>query len=798
MNLEEQKELIISILNNPTPFIPRRFTVGNKKQSMSKKLSNNRDNNIKEQFDYSEEVIDKTNNAYFEKGNQNKNNKIDKSNHKSFKKSNNNQRTNNFKINHERSYFNDNNNTYLNMQNFDSTYIGSHTNNVIPHQNINLNSSHLNPNNISNNVNLNKTFSFSHNYAYMKGYINAINTYNILQKNFYNTLLLQQKNKSININKQKSVSSNYNPDSINKFNEKNNNNNNKILNKSTYEVSVLNKNSINNIDKTSLINQTVCENIISDSFKNENNRKNIEQNIGRRSPSLKKLDISNADYYYNLLSIRNLNNSSMINNPNNSTLVNISLADNELNNTHSDVNVKSYIKEFNGNNKKPNYIEKNSNLNLSVVKENNENELLHENNHNISEININTRDKNTKSIDNNNEIDMHKKPKDYLNSNRNSIALNFAKFNPANFYNLNTNIKSNNDNINNNDYFYGLNNTPINHKNNSNRHGSISSLNLNFSSSNKRASVFSNDGYLINSLIQNTTNNPMYNNSNFNNNNQTNESYFNVNDVDNVFNNNYQETKRKSKTFYNKNHNINNNNVEYDKINLQKLGFNNNANNFNTKPSISVNNLNTTNANEIGNISNTDYLDFSRKQSFIYPIRQSKLSNINNSENLYSSNKKMSFLSFGNEINLIKEFNKNMKFIPQQSRKSSLNFLSMLKSQDLSKYRNSAFSIENDLGILNLEYQNIEEKANDISLQYQTNDIISVYFHMNYLKLFEIPHEFKNENFIEGIMSKEVKGNIEKLKEKKIIINEKRKSNNQFRKSITMKNRRNYFKKLKF
>jgi hypothetical protein len=150
----------------------------------------------------------------------------------------------------------------------------------------------------------------------------------------------------------------------------------------------------------------------------------------------------------------------------------------------------------------------------------------------------------------------------------------------------------------------------------------------------------------------------------------------------------------------------------------------------------------------------------------------------------------MSFLSNGDEINLISEFNKNMKFIPEQSRKSSLNFLSMLKSHDLSKYRNSTFSIENDLGILK-EYENNPEKSTNIEFQYETNDIISVYFHMNYLKLFQLPDEFKDGNFIEGIMTKEVKGNIEKLKEKKLII--RKKTNAALHKSVNLRMRSKYF-----
>jgi hypothetical protein len=254
-------------------------------------------------------------------------------------------------------------------------------------------------------------------------------------------------------------------------------------------------------------------------------------------------------------------------------------------------------------------------------------------------------------------------------------------------------------------------------------------MNLNDNTnSNKKNSVLSSEIY--NALNRQSNGNNINSNTSYNNNKEY-----------NIF-----DERKNFKTYYNNNQKKNYRNWQKNSIS----GNNNNKDFYETPINLNYNNN----------------FNFNR---------QSKLSNFNN-DLLFSSSKKMSFLSYGEEFNSIGELNKNSKnIIPDQSRKSSLNFFGMLRSQDFSKYRNSDFSIENDLGILK-EYENNNEKSTTINFTYEINDIISVYFHMNYLKLFEYPQEFKECNFIEGIMTKEVKGNIEKFKEKKLIIRNKAKS----------------------
>jgi hypothetical protein len=580
----------------------------------------------------------------------------------------------------------------------------------------------------------------------MTGYFNAIKNFYILNNyNVYNSLGQQQKSETFNPNKRKIISPDKKRTSINKFDSINANNS--VINYTNkIQPSILN----NNINISTINNNNKNINLQNNSVFNDVNlsRKNIEENISRTIPSLKNLDISNADYYYNLLSMKNLNNSSMINNPNNSTFV----AENDLNNTNT--NITRNIINL-STNERSNSIRKPSALNLSVVKESHENEVAHEA-YNYENDNANTKK---------NQKDYEKNKKDYFES--------------ENFYQLNKNYNNNYENYNNKDYFSGVDLTPINPKSNKNHRESMASLNLNASISNKKASIISNDGYFRNSFFHNTSNNPMLTNmksyNNNNNNNQANEFYLFKNDLEE--NNNIPYLKAKSKTIYNKN------NKNCTMQTLKNFSSTNLIDNKN----INNNYINNTDAktNNINANTNTEYLNMSSKKSINLAYRNSKIGNFN--ENFLSSSKKMSFLSFGEEQNFINEFNKNIKFIKEQSRKSSLNFLSMLKSHDLSKYRNSSFSDENDLGILK-EYENNIRKSADIAFQYHTNDIISVYFHMNYLKVFEFPEGFKDGNFIEGIMTKEVKGNIEKLKEKKIII--KQKANKLLGKSINLKIRR--------
>lgn len=787
LTLEDQKDTINSILINPTPYIPRRFTVGNKAKSPSKKLSiiENTNNLQKHKARVS---MNDTCQENFIDGKKKKKNNFNSINNRNLQPNNtnyrirNDQNLNNNRINRQnQNNFNSTgnkiNNSCLNndfSNGFNLSSIGNINNpnnqSTFPlNQNYNINNSNFYPNNnnsINNKTNLNNSISFTNSIAYMKGYFSAVNSLNVFNKNLYNSLLIQQQQNVLNSNSHKSISPNKKRTSINKLDAANNNYNSSILNlindnKTSILNNKMNINSYNNINTINTHSASVNYDI------NDLNRKNILDNISRRSPSLKKLDVTNADYYANLLLAKNLNNTSMINNANNSTLANISLVEN-----CNDNNATS-IFEISTNDRSS--FKKASNLNLSVVKEKNEDEnikLACDNNR--DNINIPDFENNNNNNNFNLQKEVERNKQDFLGSTRNSFAVNFDNFNPDNFYNFNN---YNNGTINNkdNNYFNGVNFTPINPKSNQGYDSSMTSFNLNFSTSNKKASIFSNDGYYFrNSIIQNTTaNNPIYNNNNeiTTDNNLANTSYFG-NDInpENINNDNFNDVRVKSKTIYNKNKN--------NKIlqNMQKAISNNITNNTNNNK---INNNNTNNNNN-----NPDFPGTPLKQTLNFGYRQSKLSNFN--ENLLSPSKKMSTLSFGDEMNLINEINKNLKFMPEQTRKSSLNFLSMLKSQDFSKYRNSAFSVENDLGILK-EYENNVEKSADIAYQYETNDIISVYFHMNYLKLFEFPEEFKDVNFLEGIMTKEVKGNIEKLNEKKLIIKHKLKENSVLLKSFNKK-----------
>jgi hypothetical protein len=132
----------------------------------------------------------------------------------------------------------------------------------------------------------------------------------------------------------------------------------------------------------------------------------------------------------------------------------------------------------------------------------------------------------------------------------------------------------------------------------------------------------------------------------------------------------------------------------------------------------------------------------------------SKFSNINIPSD--KAINRASFMSYGGDENFFNEIQKNF----YMQRKSSLNYLkSNLNLMNLK----SSFIIDN----ININNKEVEKNG----VGYSTTDIISVYFHMNYLKQFKFPQEFDNENnFLEGVMRKEVKHNLEKFKEKDVLL----------------------------
>lgn len=699
LTLEEQTNIIKSILIDPTPFIPRRFTVGQKGKSPNKLSIINQTNFVNNngrismndrKYSYYPAHLNNINN--FTGNNQNYTNNYRKNYHHN--QNNKQPNSDNDLINHCYSFNSINNSKFQQI---------NHPNQMYFYHNYH-------------NMNQNKTVNYN-NFNYMQNYFNYMNQYNLVNNLVKNSI----QNSTVNnydSNIRKSNSRNKKRLSINKFDLSNNDNN------------ILVNNDISNNIKPISNNLTKNGSLYSENIKT------------KRSPSLKKLDINNADFYLNLTNAKNnLNNSSMINNPNNSTTMNTSEV--EMENETNKTNVNLFEKLNNKKNSK-------MNMNLSIVNEKHE----HENNLNHKELGSDVKKENREKY----------YYKSYSDLNRHSLI----NYNNANNFQNRNSINLNSNNIQGNNNFSAVNFTPISTKNYPNHHGSISSLNLNLNYSNiineKKDSILTNDAFIRNSIMQNMHMNTR-NNSNLNtyNENQANSSYF-----DNYYEeSSYFEERKKSKNIKNQ----------------KKQSFFDTQNIKNKTKYIEINT--NTNSNTITNNANekTDLVETPTKPIKYYH-RLSKMSSLNDN-NLFS-NKKLSFLSYGDEFNPIAEFNKNIKIAPNQSRKSSLNFLSMLKMQDLSKFRNSVFSIENDLGILK-EYENNTERADKLNFQYENNDIISVYFHMNYLKQFEFPDEFKDANFIQEIMTKEVKGNIEKMKEKKLII--KNKGNSVFLKTKNLRYR---------
>ncbi len=68
-----------------------------------------------------------------------------------------------------------------------------------------------------------------------------------------------------------------------------------------------------------------------------------------------------------------------------------------------------------------------------------------------------------------------------------------------------------------------------------------------------------------------------------------------------------------------------------------------------------------------------------------------------------------------------------------------------------------------DLGI---KIELSSKKSNKIKYSYDSKEIISVFFHMKFLKQLEIPEEMTKEKFLPAVMSDKMKLNLESIKNK--------------------------------
>lgn len=185
-------------------------------------------------------------------------------------------------------------------------------------------------------------------------------------------------------------------------------------------------------------------------------------------------------------------------------------------------------------------------------------------------------------------------------------------------------------------------------------------------------------------------------------------------------------------------------------------GFSNSFFKLNPKEINQINNRGSFNYNSHINLN-----DINSRESFL-----SKLSNIHDLG--FNHSNKNSFLSYGDERNFFNEIQKkNLYLNSSEKRKSSLNYMEYLKNETLNNLRSSFVSTGNNY----INPKEIPFKGN----QYGTSDIISVYFHMNYLKHFKFPEEF-DKNFLDCIMRKEVKHSLEKFKEKDVLFRSRAKT----------------------
>lgn len=628
---DQQIDIIKSIINNPTNYTPRRFTLIDKP-----KLNNNMaldTNNINinhkprvSMKDHHSEnnplgIIDK--NLF-----KNQSNIHNNPTPESFNTS-----SNSFKNNFTKINFN-----YNNLNNslpFDYSTAYNQQQNQFFQSNMNQYP----------NYNLSNMYPES-----MLNYFQSFNNYNVMNNNCYNPKIASG-NQAFIINNKKSKTP-VKRVSVNKFDLLNSN---KKVNNAVKDLKV--KNSI--------------------------------------SPSAKKLELTNADIYTNIIHSKNQNDSTQpTKHENRKSVVNTPIGD-ESNIT------------------KPNVITNNKSIRYSVVGNsllNHQNNVIKTNNSNMS--NINEKDIHNKIKNNSNTSNTKDIP-----TNNNMYSLNLTD---SKRLSTSQNFIQNNIPQNNNNYFYNPFTPQVK---NPHHYPSISSANFNlnnnfnFQPNNQRSSIMSNNCYSENLSMLNNNNKP------------------NLNVGNNFYNpdNSLFQGRMKSRTQYN--------NKKVNKI------------------------------AESNKIHNFDISELSAKQNLLLQ-RQSKISA---QDQLGSGHKKMSFLSYGDEMNLINEFNKNLKFMPDQSRRSSLNFLSLLKSgADISKYRKSTISLDIENGFMK-DYETNIEKSHNINYHYENNDIISVYFHMKFLRLLELPDEYK-DNFIEGIMTRDIKSNIEKFKEKNIIIRNRAKT----------------------
>jgi hypothetical protein len=477
-----------------------------------------------------------------------------------------------------------------------------------------------------------------------------------------------------------------------------------------------------------------------------NNRISQEEQINIINGILnkQKVNVSNKEKRRNTFDNNKINkrNFSILENNITNTITSINNNNNEVVvNKNFKKQPKSFKENYN------NRFQRNS-INIGINK-NKENNFYNNYNNNLCYTPYYS--KNNSNIDNNNN--------NYSNSNEiynnNKSNSNNSLMNNANS-SINNSLKGNNTQANyffggdlfnnsNSLYNYNYNNNSFNDSKKINNINSINNLNMNI---NMNMNMNLNMNMNMNMSL---TNQPMNKFDLFILNNTKNEEKkINENNDSNFDNNNYSKIRRSSsKKLDPKNENL---------FDIKKIMSNLSSNNTN-RNSINLEDRNTNSLkgsfsylqpNKDSNINfniNNDNNQISRESIF------SKFSNISSENGI----NRASFLSYGEE-NFINEIKKNFYL----QRKSSLNYLkSNLNLLNLK----SSFIIDNN----NSNFISKENEKNGIG--YCTTDIISVYFHMNYLKQFKFPQEFDNENnFLEGVMRKEVKHNLEKFKEKDVLL----------------------------
>ena len=141
-------------------------------------------------------------------------------------------------------------------------------------------------------------------------------------------------------------------------------------------------------------------------------------------------------------------------------------------------------------------------------------------------------------------------------------------------------------------------------------------------------------------------------------------------------------------------------------------------------------------------ITTTNALNFGRKDSYIIPFARENISN-----------------------NLKEIIENQNKAAPGDGRKSSyfrpegINSLNMFQNNFGIIPESHVWNNQNNLSKLFIFYVDL-----DVEFSYNPKEILSVYFHMNYLKKFEKPDKFSGNSFNSAFMLEEQKNGLESIK----------------------------------